>query len=125
MNPDWKVCGEAHDGIDAVLKTMQLSPDLVIMDLSMPKMNGLDACREISGLRPELPVLLVTVQQIVGPAIQDICGAGFRGAITKENGAEVVEGVKALLQGGYFFESQISTEPPKRQGGSVACGQPV
>jgi DNA-binding NarL/FixJ family response regulator len=125
MNPAWKVCGEAHDGIDAVLKAMQTSPDLVILDLSMPKMNGLDACREISRQRPELPILLVTVQQIVGPAIQDICDAGFRGAITKENGAEVVEGVEALLQGGYFFESQISTEPPKWQGDGLSIGRTV
>jgi DNA-binding NarL/FixJ family response regulator len=125
MNPDWEVCGEAHDGIEAVLKVMQHSPDLVILDLSMPKMNGLDACREISRQRPTLPILLVTVQQIAGPAIQDICDAGFRGAITKENGAEVVQGVEALLQGGYFFDSQMCTEPPKWQGGGSAIGQTV
>jgi DNA-binding NarL/FixJ family response regulator len=111
MNPEWLVCGEAVDGIDAVQKVTQLKPDMLIMDLSMPRMNGLDSGREISRLRPDLPMLLVTVQQIEGAAVVDICGAGFKGAVTKENGAEVVEGVAALLRGGYFFESRRSHTP--------------
>jgi DNA-binding NarL/FixJ family response regulator len=110
-NPDWEVCGEAGDGMDAVHKVMQLRPDLVILDLSMPKMNGLDSGREIARLRPSLPMLLVTVQRIEGPAITDIFEAGFKGAVTKENGAEVVRGVEALLSGEFFFDSQ--SRPPE------------
>ena len=73
-NPDWQVCGEAVDGVDAVQKVMQLAPDLVILDLSMPKMNGLDSGREIAKINPQLPMLLVTVQEIEGPAVLDIRG---------------------------------------------------
>lgn len=109
FNPDWTVCGDAFDGVDAVQKVMRLRPDLVILDLSMPRMNGLDAGREISKIRPDLPLLMVTVQQIEGPAAVDICAAGFKGAVTKENGAEVVKGVEALLRGDFFFDSQFST----------------
>jgi DNA-binding NarL/FixJ family response regulator len=105
FNPDWQVCGDALDGLDAVQKVTQLQPDLVILDLSMPKMNGLDAGREIAKIRPDLPLLMVTVQQIEGPAAVDICAAGFKGAVTKENGAEVVKGVEALLRGDFFFAS--------------------
>jgi DNA-binding NarL/FixJ family response regulator len=112
-NPDWQVCGEAVDGVDAVQKVMQLAPDLVILDLSMPKMNGLDSGREIAKINPELPMLLVTVQQIEGPALLDICDAGFKGAVTKENGAEVVQGVEALLAGDFFFQSQLSITHPE------------
>lgn len=107
-NPNWQVCAEAGDGIDAVQKVMQESPDLVIMDLSMPKMNGLDAGREIAKLQPDLPMLLCTVQHIEEPGAEDICDAGFRGVVTKENGAEVVAGVEALLSGeARYFHSQL------------------
>lgn len=112
-NPDWQVCGEAVDGVDAVQKVMQLAPDLVILDLSMPKMNGLDSGREIAKINPQLPMLLVTVQEIEGPAVLDIRAAGFKGAVTKENGVEVVQGVEALLAGGFFFQSQPSVTPPE------------
>jgi DNA-binding NarL/FixJ family response regulator len=100
---DWQVCGEATDGVDAVQKVMQLAPDVVILDLSMPRMNGVDSGREIAKIKPDLPMLLFTVQQIEGAAIAEICGAGFKGAVTKENGAEVVEGVEAVLKGEIFF----------------------
>ena len=57
-------------------------------------------------------MLMVTVQQIEGPAaVQDICAAGFQGAVTKENGAEVVKGVEALLKGQMFFESEACAHP--------------
>jgi two-component system response regulator NreC len=115
-NPDWQVCGEARNGIDAVQKVMHDSPDLVIMDLGMPRMNGLDAGREIAKLQPDLPLLLCTVQHIEEPGLQDICDAGFRGVVTKENGAEVVAGVEALLKGEtrYFHNSSGIPEKETR-----------
>jgi two-component system response regulator NreC len=108
-NPDWKVCGEAIDGVDAVQKVMQLGPDLLILDLSMPKMNGVDAGREIAKIRPQLPMLLVTVQQVEGLAIAAIRELGFRGAVTKENGAEVVKAVESLSRGRVFFSIPAET----------------
>ena len=58
---DWKVCGEASDGAEALLKVGKLHPDLVIMDLQMPTMNGLEASRHISRLAPGLPIIMVTM----------------------------------------------------------------
>ena len=110
-NPDWKVCGEAIDGVDAVQKVMQLGPDLLILDLSMPKMNGVDAGREIAKIRPQLPMLLVTVQQVEGLAIAAFRELGFRGAVTKENGAEVVKAVESLSRGNVFFATPTVTVP--------------
>jgi DNA-binding NarL/FixJ family response regulator len=59
--PDWQVCGEAENGLAAVEMVKRLGPDLVILDLSMPVMNGLDAAKQISAMSPALPMILFTM----------------------------------------------------------------
>ena len=101
--PDWSVCGEASDGKDAVLKVKQLSPDVVVMDLAMPTMNGVQAAREISGIFPDLPMLLLTVQEMSDQLVYEARRAGFRGAVSKSTGSEVIRGIEALLRKEPFF----------------------
>jgi two-component system, chemotaxis family, chemotaxis protein CheY len=52
------VCGDAHDGLDALDKLSRLKPDLIILDMSMPRMNGVDAARELKYICPDVPVIL-------------------------------------------------------------------
>jgi DNA-binding NarL/FixJ family response regulator len=101
----WEVCGEAVNGEDAVAKASELSPDLVILDLAMPQMNGLRAASEISGQYPLVPMLLLTVQELSPELSRQARIAGFRGAVSKNTGAEVVRGVEVLLQEQTFFQS--------------------
>lgn len=61
IGEEWTVCGEAVNGRDVIEKTEQLHPDLVVVDFSMPVMNGLEAARAIKRIRPSLPVVLFTV----------------------------------------------------------------
>ncbi len=58
--PSYEVCGEAVDGVDAVEKAMELKPHLIILDLSMPRMNGLEAARVLKSRMKEEPVILCT-----------------------------------------------------------------
>jgi DNA-binding NarL/FixJ family response regulator len=57
---DFEVCAEAHDGGDAIEKALRLRPDLIVLDLSMPVTNGLDAARELKGRMPSVPIVLFT-----------------------------------------------------------------
>jgi CheY-like chemotaxis protein len=57
---DWIVAGEAHDGREAIEKVALLNPDLVLLDFTMPVMNGLDAARELLHIRPDLPIVMFT-----------------------------------------------------------------
>jgi DNA-binding NarL/FixJ family response regulator len=103
VHADWQVCSEAIDGVDAVSKVAQFVPDLAILDLGMPRMNGFQAAREISKVNPGLPMLLISVQQVSKQIAEAAREAGFMGAVTKVRGSEVVEGVEAALKGEPFF----------------------
>ena len=61
QNTDWQVCGEAENGQVAIEKTRELHPDLIILDLAMPIMNGLDAARHIAGFAPGVDIVLFTM----------------------------------------------------------------
>jgi DNA-binding NarL/FixJ family response regulator len=105
---DWSVCGDAFNGQDAIGKTSQLTPDVVVLDLAMPQMNGLQAAREISRHRPELPMLLLTVQHVSKELTTEAAHAGFRGAVSKSTGSEVVRGIEMLLKHQNFFQPSRS-----------------
>ena len=101
---DWSVCGDATDGQDAVDKAAQLSPDVVVLDLAMPQMNGLQAAREISRNLPDVPLLLLTVQQVSKELTREAAHAGFKGAVSKNTGSEVVRAIEILLKHENFFQ---------------------
>jgi DNA-binding NarL/FixJ family response regulator len=78
--PDWIVAGEARNGREGIDKVALLNPDLVLLDLSMPVMNGLDAAREFPRIRPALPVVMFTDSpEIAREAF--LCGC--RGVVSK------------------------------------------
>jgi len=104
--PDWQVCGEAVNGVDAVEQVVQAEPDLAILDLGMPLMNGIEAALEISQLNPALPLLLISVQEMSDQLVDAARQAGFKGAITKSRGREVVTGVEAVLHNQLFFKCE-------------------
>ena len=101
---DWSVCGDAHDGQDAVGKAAELKPDVVVLDLAMPQMNGFEAARAISRKSPELPILLLTVQQLSKELTREAQHAGFKGAVSKSTGSEVVRAIESLLSNHSFFQ---------------------
>lgn len=108
---DWMVCADASDGHEAVDKATKLKPDVAVLDLAMPEMNGLQAAREISRKNPRLPMLLLTVQQVSRELSNEARSAGFRGALSKNTGSEVVHAIEALLNRQSFFEPVSSDMP--------------
>jgi DNA-binding NarL/FixJ family response regulator len=102
---DWRVCGEAVNGVDAVEKVERFTPDLAILDLGMPMMNGVQAAREIARTKPRLPMLLISVQEVSHQLADAAREAGFMGAVTKSRGHEIVEAVEALIGNQLFFGS--------------------
>lgn len=107
-HPSWEVCGEAADGRDAVEKCRQLKPDLLILDICMPKLNGMDASRQILKDNPAQAILVLTAvdsEQVV----QDCLEAGVRGWVRKSDGTDdMMTAVEALQRHKSIFSSRIS-----------------
>jgi two-component system, NarL family, nitrate/nitrite response regulator NarL len=108
---DWQVCGEASNGVEAIAGVEQLAPDIVVMDLAMPVMNGLQAAPEIVRTHPKLPMLLISVQEVSKELASEARNAGYRGAVTKSGGDEVLKGIEALLRHDKFFYSEDGSQP--------------
>lgn len=84
---DWQVCGEAENGRIALQKVAELQPNLVILDLSMPVMNGLEAARQITRLAPKVAVVMFTMH-VSAQLRNDAKAAGIREVISKADGLE-------------------------------------
>lgn len=103
----WEVCAEAGNGREAVAKTMELKPDLVILDLHMPSLNGLEAARQILRANPRQRILILTVTDTEQMA-QELLRVGIKGYVLKsEAAAELVRAVEALRLNRTFFSSRI------------------
>jgi DNA-binding NarL/FixJ family response regulator len=100
---DWQICDEASNGVEAIEKVEHLAPDLVVLDLGMPVMTGLQAAREICHANPRLPMLLISVQEVSKQLVNEARNAGFKGVVTKSSGSEVLRGIEALLREETFF----------------------
>ena len=93
-----EVCGEAVDGVDAIEKAKALQPDLVVLDLAMPRMNGVEAASELRSMMPRVPIVLFTMyDDAVGRALAVTAGAS-RVVSKPDGGWKLVECVRNLLQ---------------------------
>ena len=94
-HPGWEIIDEAQDGVEAVDKSGQLVPDVVVLDISMPRMSGLEACRIIRKQSPQSEVLIVT-QHDSPQMMREAGNAGARGYVVKSNIArDLVKAVQA------------------------------
>lgn len=104
---DWEICGEARDGEEACRMAAELHPDLVIVDLGMPRLNGLEATRQMVQANPAQKVLILTIadaEQMVEKALQ----AGARGFVLKSDAArDLIAAIDAVSRGMTFFTARV------------------
>jgi len=104
----WDICGEAANGREAVQQAEKLQPDVVVLDIGMPEVNGLDAARQIRHARPETEILIFTSHESE-QLVRDVFAAGARGYLLKTDAPQhLVAAIKALLEKKTYFTSQIS-----------------
>jgi DNA-binding NarL/FixJ family response regulator len=93
----YQICGEAVDGLDAVEKAKALKPDLILLDLAMPRMNGAEAATVLRDVMPEVPIVLFTMyDESVGKSL--ISSLGIKAVLSKPDGmGNLVACVESLL----------------------------
>jgi DNA-binding NarL/FixJ family response regulator len=103
--PGWKVCGEAMKGPEAVAKSEELRPDVVVIDVCMPELNGIEAARQIRKVSPRTEVLVLTVHHS-DRLIREVLEAGARGFVVKsDSDSDLVRAIQALENHKPFFTS--------------------
>lgn len=104
----WEVVAEAVDGREAVEKASKLKPDVVVIDIAMPSLNGLEAVRQIIKSVPNTKVLVLTMYDS-DPLIQQVLQAGARGYLLKSDaGRDLVSAIDALRRNKTFFTPKVS-----------------
>jgi DNA-binding NarL/FixJ family response regulator len=106
--PGWEVSGEASDGREAVDKVRALKPDVTVVDVGMPGLNGLEATRQMLKNDPETKVLILTMHES-DPLIREVLDAGARGYLLKSDaGKDLVSAVEAIRRNKTYFTARVA-----------------
>lgn len=106
--PDFEVIGQAADGRKALEMTQQLEPDIVVMDIGMPNLNGIDATRQILALNPAIKILALSTHSD-GSIVAKMIKSGASGYMLKESAfGELITGLQTMMNGKTFLCSKIA-----------------
>ena len=113
-DPQFEVVGEAGDGTEGLRLAKKLSPDLFVLDLSLPDKNGISLLRDIKDFLPESHVIIVSIHSRIR-YIAEAFQAGAAGYVVKESASDrLLEGLHAICKGEYFLDSSISLQVVKK-----------
>jgi DNA-binding NarL/FixJ family response regulator len=106
--PGWSVSAGASTGNEAVEFALRSSPDIVIMDITMPEMNGIEAAARIALERPDIPIIMFSLH-LSEDVVNRFKTGSIRGAVAKSEAArDLLDAVRAVLNGGTFFPDRRS-----------------
>jgi DNA-binding NarL/FixJ family response regulator len=108
QQPDLSVIGEADDGRQAVQLVESLKPDVVVMDIGMPNLNGIEAARQITASRPDTAVVILSMHADEGYVLRAL-KAGARAYLLKDSATtDLVQAIRAVVEGKSFFSPAVS-----------------
>ena len=109
--PELQIICEVSDGLEAVQKAEELQPDLILLDIGLPTLSGIEAARRIRKLAPESKIIFVT-QEPSADVVQEALSLGALGYVLKaQAGSELLAAVEAVLHGKQFVSSGLAGQP--------------
>jgi len=108
--PECEVVGEASDGLQAVQQAQQLQPDLILLDLGLPMLNGIEAARQIRKLSPNSKILFFT-QNCSREIAEGAMRTGANGYLLKSDATDLLSAVETVLKGEKFVSSRVKEQP--------------
>ena len=110
--PILQIVAEASDGVDAVRRAEELKPDLILLDIELPRLNGLQAAREIRKLSPDSKIIFVS-QEFSPDVVQEALSLGAQGYVAKTSAAsDLLAAVETVLEGMRFVSSGLTASGP-------------
>jgi DNA-binding NarL/FixJ family response regulator len=107
QEPQLRIICEVSDGLEAVQKAKELKPDLILLDLGLPKLNGIDAARQIRRFTPKSKILFLS-QESSAAVVQEALGIGTGYVVKADAGRELLPAVKAVMLGEQFLSSRLT-----------------
>ena len=106
--PDWQIICEASDGVEAVQKSEELQPDLILLDIGLPRLNGIEAARQICEIAPRSRILFVS-ENLCPVVVQAALCMGARGYVAKSDAAhDLLAAVAAVMEDKQFVSSRFA-----------------
>jgi DNA-binding NarL/FixJ family response regulator len=128
QRPEFQIMGESSDGLEAVRSAAELQPDLILLDIGLPKLNGIEAARRIRELSPKSKILFFSENRSL-EIVEEALSTGAGGYLLKSDGArELFAAMDAVLQGKPFRSSSLSSHPDgedPRKGPATTMGAPI
>jgi DNA-binding NarL/FixJ family response regulator len=107
-NPEWQIISEASDGLEAVQKAKELQPDLIVLDIGLPKLNGIEAASSIRKVAPDSKILFLSANRSSDIAVAALSSGGQGYVVKSDSAGELLMAVEAVLQGRRFVSSTFS-----------------
>ena len=109
LKPEIKIVGQAQDGLSAIQKVVELKPELVLLDIGLPDMNGIEVAKRIMELEPKIRILFLT-ENTAPEIVREALLTGAQGYVVKSSAArELIPAVEALLLDCYFVSAGAAT----------------
>ena len=110
-SPDLRVIGEASDGLEALQMAVELRPDLILLDIGLPSLNGIEVARQMRSLVPESIIIFLT-QESSADVVQEALSLGARGYVSKDTVADdLFAAAEAALSGNTFVSNPLRRNP--------------